>query len=132
MFPTLHIIIRLGLISPPQVLVQFVLKPLAYPSVLKDFQTHGKQFSQQLSYITRTFAFHIYRHFSKLLKDLDNDFKSGSYFNSNANLMLISDSNYNVFGVHVLGMADVLKEPALGLPLVWLLPLVFLPKAYLS
>ena len=46
--------------------------------------------------------------------------------------MLISDSNYDVFGVHVLGMADVLKEPALGLPLVWLLPLVFLPKAYLS
>ena len=66
MFPALHATIRAVLISDPEDIVQFVLEPLALPSVLEDARTHGNHFTQQLSYLTRTFAFYMQRHYRQL------------------------------------------------------------------
>ena len=60
MFPNLHSTIREVLASAPNTIVQFVLEPLAFPPILADFTSHGDQFSHQLAYLKRTFAF--YRH----------------------------------------------------------------------
>ena len=62
MFPTLHATIRAVLVSDPTDIVQFVLEPLALPSILEDAMTHGINFMEQLSYMTRTFAFYMQRH----------------------------------------------------------------------
>ena len=68
MFPSLHATIRTLLVSPPPTIVQFVLEPLGLPFILADFLSHGEQFSQQLSYLTRTFAFYMHRKYQALLK----------------------------------------------------------------
>ena len=67
MFPGLHQLIRDILVSDPTDVVQFVLEPLAYPSILADFQTHGEHFRHLLSYLTRTFAFSLHRQYQKLI-----------------------------------------------------------------
>ena len=60
MFPSLHSTIRQVLASAPDTIVQFVLEPLAFPPILTDFKSHGDQFSHQLAYLTRTFAFYMH------------------------------------------------------------------------
>ena len=66
MFPSLHATIRSVLDSDPADIVQFVLEPLALPSILADARTHGDHFIHQISYMTRTFAFYMQRHFKQL------------------------------------------------------------------
>ena len=68
MFPTLHSTIRQVIASTPNTIVQFVLEPLAFPPILADFTSHGEQFSLQLSFLTRTFAFHMHNQYKKNLK----------------------------------------------------------------
>ena len=68
MFPTLHSTIRQVLASTPNIIVQFVLEPLAFPSILADFTSQGEQFSHQLSFLTRTFAFYMHNQYKKNLK----------------------------------------------------------------
>ena len=71
MYPSLHATIRSVLISSEAVLTQFVLEPLAFPLVLADFKSHGEHFAQQLSFMTRTFAFYMHNDYQKLLKRLN-------------------------------------------------------------
>ena len=63
MFPTLHSTIRQVLASTPNIIVQFVLEPLAFPSILADFTSQGEQFSHQLSFLTRSFAFYMHNQY---------------------------------------------------------------------
>ena len=60
MFPTLHSTIRQVLASAPAIIVQFVLEPLAFHPILADFKSRGEQFTHQLSYLARTFAFYMH------------------------------------------------------------------------
>ena len=66
MFPSLHATIRSVLSSHTEDIVQFILEPLAFPSILEDARTHGNHFIQLLSYMTRTFAFYMNRHYKQL------------------------------------------------------------------
>ena len=68
MFPTLHSTIRQVIASTPNTIVQFVLEPLAFPLILADFTSHGEQFSHQLSFLTRTFAFYMHKQYKKNLE----------------------------------------------------------------
>ena len=68
MFPGLHQSIRNILEADPTDIVQFILEPLAFPLILADYQTHGSHYAQQLSYLTRTFAFSIHQQYQKLVK----------------------------------------------------------------
>ena len=68
MFPSLHSTIRQVLASAPEIIVQFVLEPLAFPPILADFKSHGDQFSHQLAYLTRTFAFYMHNQYKLNLK----------------------------------------------------------------
>ena len=71
MFPTLHSTIRNILKSDESTITQFILEPLAFQELLTNSHIHGNQFIQQLSYLTRTFAFYIDKEYKKLLKQLD-------------------------------------------------------------
>ena len=71
MFPSLHATVRSVLTSSETVLTQFVLEPLAFPLVLRDFKSHGEHFAQQLSFLTRTFEFYMHNQYQKLLKQLN-------------------------------------------------------------
>ena len=68
MFHNLHAIIRAVLVSPAPTITQFILEPLAFQLIMSDSLSLGGQFSQQLAYMTRTFAFYIHREHQKLLK----------------------------------------------------------------
>ena len=68
MFPTLHSTISNVLTSNEATKVQFILEPLAFPQLANCFQIHGQRFIEQLSYLTRTFAFYIHREYQKILK----------------------------------------------------------------
>jgi hypothetical protein len=73
MFPALHSTIRDILVSTEALKVQFVLEPLAFPQILSAYRLHGQAFIDQLSYLTRTFAFNIHREYQKLIElPLDN------------------------------------------------------------
>ena len=82
MFPSLHATVRSVLTSNETILTQFVLEPLAFPLVLRDFKSHGEHFAQQLSFLTRTFAFYMHNQYQKLLKQL-NDPKQVIDLNTN-------------------------------------------------
>ena len=68
MFPALHSIIREVLNSHESLKVQFILEPLAFPNIAKLTKLYGQQFIEQLSYLTRTFAFCIHKEYEKILK----------------------------------------------------------------
>ena len=67
MFPSLHAAIRAVLASDPADIVQFVLEPLALPSVLEDVMLYGNHFLKHISYMTRTFAFYMHKQYKQLL-----------------------------------------------------------------
>ena len=71
MFPTLHATIRSVLDSDTQQIVQFVLEPLAFPPILENFKSHGINFTHQLSFLTRTFAFYMHREYQKVIHDFN-------------------------------------------------------------
>ena len=64
-----------------ETIAQFVLEPLAFPPILADFTSHGEQFSHQLSFLTRTFAFYMHNQYKKNLKAYDDQ------TNTHANLV---------------------------------------------
>ena len=68
MYPTLHSTVRDVLASNEAAKVQFILEPLAFPQLANCYQMHGQRFIEQLSYLTRTFAFYIHREYQKILK----------------------------------------------------------------
>ena len=70
MFPTLHSTIKDVLNANDQTQMQFILEPLAFPQIQTSFKTHGQRFIDQLSYLTRTFAFYIHREYQKIVKQL--------------------------------------------------------------
>ena len=74
MFPALHSTIREVLSSTPETIVQFVLEPLAFSLILADVRTHGDHYIQQLSYMTRTFAFYMQREYKRLQKTYNEEF----------------------------------------------------------
>ena len=76
MYPALHSTIRDVLESDIPTKVQFIMEPLAYPIVAALAKTHGARFIEQLSYLSRTFAFYMHREYQKLLESL----KSIIYF----------------------------------------------------
>ena len=66
MFPALHsTTIRDVLCSDENTKPQFILEQLALPKLSECFKFYGQRFIDQLSYITRTFAFHIHREYKK-------------------------------------------------------------------
>ena len=71
MFPTLHSTIRSLLESDNHQIVQFVLEPLAFTPIFENFKSHGINFTHQLAYLTRTFAFYMHREYQKLLQNLN-------------------------------------------------------------
>ena len=73
MFPTLHSTIRDVLVSDEATKVQFILEPLAFPQLANCYYLHGQRFIEQLSYLTRTFAFYIHREYQKILKLAQNN-----------------------------------------------------------
>ena len=68
MFPTLHSTIRDVLGSDDLVKVQFIIEPLAFNQLSNCFQLYGQRFIEQLSYLTRTFAFYMNREYQTILK----------------------------------------------------------------
>ena len=68
MFPSLHSIIRGVIDSDESTITQFILEPLAFPQIALDSNNHGKRFIEQLSYLTRTFAFYIDRDYKKIVQ----------------------------------------------------------------
>ena len=68
MFPSLHSTIRGVLDSDVSTITQFILEPLAFPQIALDFKNHGKRFIDQLSYLTRTFAFYIDREYKIIVQ----------------------------------------------------------------
>ena len=68
MFPSLHANIRDILDSDEDQIVQFILEPLAFPEIFESFRIHGNIFIQQLSYLTRTFAFYIDKEYKTIVK----------------------------------------------------------------
>ena len=68
MYPTLHSTIRDVLASNEATKTQFILEPLAFPQLANCYKLHGQRFIEQLSYLTRTFAFYIHREYQKMLK----------------------------------------------------------------
>ena len=68
MFPSLHSIIRGVFDSDVSTITQFILEPLAFPQIALDSNNHGKRFIEQLSYLTRTFAFYIDRDYKKIVQ----------------------------------------------------------------
>ena len=66
-FPSLHSLILSVLKSPESVKVQFILEPMAFPLIIFLFQQHGHPIIEQVSYITRTFAFYIHKEKQKIL-----------------------------------------------------------------
>ena len=76
MFPTLHSTIRQVLASAPAIIVQFVLEPLAFPPILADSKSHGEQFTHQLSYLTRTFAFYMHKQYKENLRLINDQSKT--------------------------------------------------------
>ena len=69
MFPTLHATIRSVLASETHQIVQFVLEPLAFTPIFENFKSHGINFTHQLSFLTRTFAFYMHREYQKVVKN---------------------------------------------------------------
>ena len=67
MFPSLHSTIREILDCDESTKTQFILEPLAFPQIANDFLNHGQRFIEQLSYLTRTFAFYIDREYRKII-----------------------------------------------------------------
>jgi hypothetical protein len=67
MFPVLHSTIREVLVSVEELKVQFIMEPLAFPQLLSAYKLHGQVFINQLSYLTRTYAFNIHREYQKLI-----------------------------------------------------------------
>ena len=67
MFPFLHSTIREVLVSVEELKVQFIMEPLAFPQLLSAYKLHGQVFINQLSYLTRTYAFNIHREYQKLI-----------------------------------------------------------------
>ena len=68
MFPTLHSTIRDVLESDDLVKVQFIIEPLAFHQLSNCFQLYGQRFIEQLSYLTRTFAFYMDKEYQAMLK----------------------------------------------------------------
>ena len=68
MFPPLHSTIREVLECSEEHIVQLILEPLSFPVVNHFAKLHGARFIAQLSYLTRTFAFYIDRHYKQILK----------------------------------------------------------------
>ena len=68
MFPALHSTIRDVLDSNEATKVQFILEPLALPLLFQCFKIHGQRFIEQLSYLTRTFAFSVDKEYRKIVK----------------------------------------------------------------
>ena len=68
MFPTLHSTIRDILESDDLVKVQFIIEPLAFHQLSNCFQLYGQKFIEQLSYLTRTFAFYLHKEYDSILK----------------------------------------------------------------
>ena len=71
MYPPLHSQIREVLASSEQEKVQFILEPLAFTSIAFWFKIHGSRFIQQLSYMTRTFAYYIDKEYKKIIKNIE-------------------------------------------------------------
>ena len=67
MFPTLHSTIREVLDSTEATKVQFILEPLAFPELASLAKVHGQRFVEQVSYLTRTFAFYIHREYQSII-----------------------------------------------------------------
>ena len=84
MFPCLHSTIRGVLDSDESIKTQFILEPLAFPQIALDYENHGKRFIEQLSYLTRTFAFYMDREYKKITQTSPTQQQSvfGSYTNS--------------------------------------------------
>jgi hypothetical protein len=68
MFPTLHSAIRDVLASNETLKVQFILEPLALPQIATSHELNCHKFIEQVSYLTRTFAFYIHREYQKVVK----------------------------------------------------------------
>ena len=73
MFPPLHFQIREILASSEQEKVQFILEPLAFTLLASCSKNHGTRFIQQLSYLTRTFAYYIDKEYKKIINNLGPD-----------------------------------------------------------
>ena len=50
-----------------------VIEPLAFPQLANCYYLHGQRFIEQLSYLTRTFAFYIHREYQQILIEPLND-----------------------------------------------------------
>ena len=72
MYPTLHSTIREVLDSAEAIKVQFILEPLAFPQLASLARLHGQRFVEQVSYLTRTFAFYIHREHQNIIKVVNN------------------------------------------------------------
>ena len=70
MYPTLHTLIREVLNANNEIKVQFVLEPLAFTTLKELSKLHGSAFLEQMSYITRTFAFSLHQEYKKILKKI--------------------------------------------------------------
>ena len=72
MYPTLNSTIREVLDSAKAIKVQFILEPLAFPQLASLAKLHGQRFVEQVSYLTRTFAFYIHREHQNIIKLVNN------------------------------------------------------------
>ena len=66
-FPQLHSFLRLIFDQTPSVQTQFIIEPMAFPSIVSLLQFHGQPLMNQLMYLTRTYAFYIHREKKRIL-----------------------------------------------------------------
>ena len=94
MYPTLHSTIREVLDSAEAIKVQFILEPLAFPQLASLAKLHGQRFVEQVSYLTRTFAFYIHREHQNIIKLVNN---SNPLCPAITNSMKNICTNYSIF-----------------------------------
>ena len=67
MYPSLHIMIREVLKAHEEVKAQFILEPLAFTHINELSKTQGNAFLEQISYLTKTFAFYMHQEYKNIL-----------------------------------------------------------------
>ena len=111
--------------SLPDVKIQFILNPLAIPEVLDILDLHGQPLHDHIMYLTRTYAYYIYRQKQILL----GHWKSDSILakkNKNYHINSI-DTSTNISLITGLSRTDptVLSLPPAGLPLLRSYPTLY-------
>ena len=119
MFPSFfQFLLRLDK-SLPDVKIQFILNPLAFPEIMDILDLHGQPLHDHIMYLTRTYAYYIYRQKQILLGHWKSDSifakKNKNYhinsINTSTNISLITGLSRTVPSLPPAGLSPAVKLP---------------------